>query len=206
MRLLVLLGLAGSLVAGPAWSQDPAAPDLLQARTAIDRWFGLVRQGAADQTWGEASEVFRARIRESEWREWVRRTAGQLPLGTRRDLEFTVGHDEPPLASLHWVRAVVASDRPAGGRVIEQIVLWYEGSRWRVTHYASWMDHGAMLASGAVNPVPYEVPFAGQHTLRDQFPWWVPGLASRPHRLPRPSPGPPEQPANRANPKTFTRP
>lgn len=189
----------------PQYAPAQPVPDVQDARTVVNRWFALVRQGAAEQTWAEASNAFRARIVDTQWREWVRQSNGRLPGSQRRELEFTLGHDEPPLAPLTWVRMTVATDRPAGGRVLEQIVVWHEVDRWRVAHYGAWVDDRAAVAAGAFNPIPYQFAFAGQHTFRERHPWWVGGPRHWRTPPPPPSPSRPEL-ANRVLPRPPERP
>lgn len=195
------LVVAALILVTPPYATAQPAPDVQEARKAIDRWFALIREGEADQTWAEASNAFRARIVDSQWRDWVRQASGRFPASPRRELEFSVGRDEPPLAPLSWVRLTVASDRPGGGRVLEQIVVWHEIDRWRVAHYGAWVDERAAVAAGWVNPVPYQLAFAGQHTFRGHYPWWV----GHGRRAPPPSRPEPAL-SNRVLPRSAERP
>lgn len=173
--------------------------DVEAAKATITRWLGLVSGGTADITWNEASPFFQYRITELQWRDWVHANASQLSsAGPRRDLEFSVGHDEPPLAPLNWVRAVYARTRPAGGRLIEQIVVIEDGGRWRVAHYGAWMDNLALVSNGSIFPVPYNLQYRGQYTF-SEFPWR--SHVGRP--FPPTAPPPAERPSNVVNPRTF---
>lgn len=174
-----------------------AQPTVESARPPMMRWLALVQDGSADQAWAEASPFFHYRINEISWRDWVRAAAPHLKQSSeRRELEFAVGHDEPPLRPLTWVRALYARNRPAGGRIFEQIILFQEPDRWRVAHYGSWMDDVAMVNGGSMYPVPFHLAYRGQRTFTD-YPWWT----ADPRPSPAPVPAP--RPANVANPRTF---
>lgn len=200
MRALsVLAGVAVMVGAVKLPAQTP--PRGAAAEATITRWLLLVSGGAADEAWNEAGPLFQNRITELGWRDWVRAHADLLRAGgTRRETEFAVGQDEPPLAPLHWVRATYARDRPGGGRIFEQIIVLEEDGHWRVAHYGAWTDAAAVVSNASLAPVPYFLGYRGQYTFTE-FPWRV--ISARPRA--RVDPPAAERPRNVANPTTFPR-
>ncbi len=183
----------------PTITAAQSAGDREAGQAVIIQWLGLVANGAADQAWEQASPLFQYRISQSAWRDWVRAASAKLgAAGARREVEMAVGHDEPPLDPLDWIRVTYARTRPQGGRVFEQIILLNENGYWRVSHYGAWCDGGAVVSGGSLFPVPYELAYRGQLTFRE-FPWRV--RMGRPHGPGAPAPPPP--PVTVVNPRTF---
>jgi hypothetical protein len=197
--VLIVAVVGAMALAGPLPAQPPRGAE---AESAIRHWLGLVAGAAPDRAWAEASDFFQYRITEVGWREWVYGHAAELRgAGPRREVEFAVGHDQPPLAPLDWVRVTYVRDRPAGGRIFEQVIVFEENDQWRVAHYGAWIDPTAVVHNASLSPVPYLLGYRGQYTFRE-FPLRFRG--PRPH--PRPNPAPAERPRNLANPETFRRP
>ena len=198
MRAIVgaAIGISVAVAVGPVRAQESV--DRAAVQSVIGQWLGLVRDGAWQQAWDQASPFFQYRITAGDWRDWVRAANAELTAGSpRREVEFTVGHDEPPLVPLTWVRAVYARDRVAGGRVIEQIVVLDDGGRWRVAHYGAWTDQDAIGHGGSLYSIPYFLPYRGQYSFTEfPFSWRAAGA-------PIPAQPVAPRPINIANPATF---
>jgi hypothetical protein len=189
----ILIGVTISGTAVPAASAQESVLDSLDAGPAITGWLNRVRGGAGEATWGEAADRFQYRVNDRVWAHWVDRASSELrELRPRHVLQAAAGRDSLPLEAVDWVRVVFASERAAGGKILEQVVAIRDAdSVWRVADYAAWPDPEAIVKNAALDPVPYGFGYLSRFFIRD----W------RAHH-PRPMGGrPPEPDRARAAPK-----
>ncbi len=128
--LLLMISLT---ILSPLQSLRAAEP---QAKDALE-WVMLVDSGAFDQSWMEASSLFKGAVTQAQWRTLIPTVRKPLGPVISRSLQSMTPHTQLPGAPDGHYRVLQFETRFAQKQsAVETIVLMLEESRgWRVSGY-----------------------------------------------------------------------
>jgi hypothetical protein len=133
MKAVIAILVALILPAAALAAEDPSA----QARDAAAHWLALVDAGQYQQSWNEASELFRSHVTQAKWTDAA--TAAREPLGALQsrsapdDVRFAASLPGQPDGQyvIFRFRSSFANKRTA----IETVTMMMDAGTWRAAGY-----------------------------------------------------------------------
>jgi hypothetical protein len=89
MKLKIMMSVLALCFSTSTLAQsDKDKVDTAEVKVVVEKWLALVDAGAYEKSWARASELFKSKVKQSEWKDQIQKARGPLGKLVKRELRL----------------------------------------------------------------------------------------------------------------------